>query len=429
MKTLLFLLSASLFMFARADIHVSAGFCGGSRHIEFVDEYGHALELYRLGEFDLADKRMPLYAYWSSEDDASKSHLGYGWHVPWFECRMIPIDESTYELRSMSGARLRFRRDPKNTKIYRHGKNVCATASKDAVKVYLRSAPCSSPDLVFVGGRLDQFAYASKTFKVAYEKGYFSKMTCGGRTVLSVKRAAQDSRRIEIFFNGKKDGPACVWTGRTTVCTGIKAGLPVMSEHSTVVAMQTAKEERYDFSYGMKGGRCRMFDGRTEITWDPATRSIVTHGDWTYDVSGHDPDRGIWRLRRRSAGGEENEYSYDARTGMQTKIYKGVRETARLFTSGKLRGMMRWHEMRMPGLYATKTEYTYDENKRAIYFKIINLLDNTYSEYWKDSDDRIEKVRYNGDDKTTQKFVYAPDGSRTVVRETDNAASKGKTGK
>jgi len=43
MKTLLFLLSASLFMFARADIHVSAGFCGGSRHIESVDEYGHAL--------------------------------------------------------------------------------------------------------------------------------------------------------------------------------------------------------------------------------------------------------------------------------------------------------------------------------------------------------------------------------------------------
>lgn len=155
-KTLLLLLCASLFISARADIHVSAGFYGGRRHIESLDEHGHALELYRLGEFDLADKRIPLYAYWSSEDDVSKSHLGYGWHVPWFECRMIPVDESTYVLRSMFGERLRFRRDPKNTKLYRHGKNVCATASKDVVKVYLRSAPSSAPDLVFVGGRLNQ---------------------------------------------------------------------------------------------------------------------------------------------------------------------------------------------------------------------------------------------------------------------------------
>jgi hypothetical protein len=329
----------------------------------------------------------------------------------------------------MFGERLRFRKDPKDTKLYRHGKNVCATASKDVVKVYLRSTPVSAPDLVFVGGRLDQFAYDSKSFRIAYEKGCFSKMTCGGRTVLSVKRAARDSRRIEIFFNGKRDRPARVWTGRTTVCTGFKAGSPVMSERSTVVAMQTAKEERYDFSYGMKGVWGRMFDGRTEITWDPATRSIVTHGDWTYDISGHDPYRGIWRLRRRSSGGEVNEYSYDARSGMQVKIYKGVKEIARLFTSGKLRGMMRWYETHVPGSYAERTECTYDENKCLIYFKRINLLDNTYSENWMNSNGKLEKVRYNGDYKTTQKFVYASDGSRTVVRETDNAASKGKTGK
>ena len=42
---------------------------------------------------------------------------------------------------------------------------------------------------------------------------------------------------------------------------------------------------------------------------------------------------------------------------------------------------------------------------------------------------QLEKVRYNGDNKATQKFVYAPDGSRTVVREVDNATSKGEAGK
>ena len=429
MKTLSLLLSASVFISARADIHVSAGFYGGSRHIESVDEHGHALELYRLGEFDLADKRIPLYAYWSSEDDVAKYHLGYGWHVPWFECRMIPIDESTYELRSMFGERLRFRRDPKNTKLYRHGKNVCATVSKDVVKVYLRSAPSSSPDLVFVGGRLDQFAYASKTFKVVYDGGYFSKMTCGGRTILAVERNKKEKGGLLIHFNGRNDGSACVLIGRAPVCVGVKNGMPVVLERNTLVSMQTSNGAHYAFSYGLKDGAARMHDGFKENTWDPATRNILTNGDWTYDVSDHDPDSGIWHLRRRSVGGEENEYSYDARTGMQVKVYQGVKEIVRLFTSGKLRGMKRWYETHVPGSYAERTECTYDENKRLIYFKHINLLDNTYSENWMNSNGQLEKVRCNGDDKTTQKFVYASDGSRTVVREMDNAALKGKAGK
>ena len=429
MKVLLLLWAAFLSISARAGIHVSAGFCGGSRHIESVDEYGHALGLYRLGEFDLADKKIPLYAYWSSEDDVTKSHLGHGWHVPWFECRMIPVDGSTYELRSMFGERLRFRKDPKNTKLYRHGKKVCATASKDVVKVYLRAAPSSVPDLVFVSGRLDQFVYASKTFKVVYDGGYFSKMTCGDRTILSVGRDKKEDGGLLIYFNGRKDGPAGILIGRAPVCIGMKNGMPVVSERNALVSMQTANGEHYDFSYGLKGKSARMHDGFKEITWDPATRNILSYGDWTYDLSGHDPDRGVWHLRRRSAGGERNEYSYDARTGMRVKVYKGVKEIARLFTSGKLRGMMRWYETHVPGSYAERTECTYDENKCLIYFKHINLIDNTYSENWMNSKGQLEKVRYNGDNKATQKFVYAPDGSRTVVREVDNATSKGEAGK
>lgn len=401
---------------ANADIQVSSGFCGKDRHMEFVDPYGRALELYRLGEFELADTRIPLYAYWSSADDASKSMLGYGWHVPWFECRMIPIDASRYELRSMFGERVRFVKDTKNPKLYRLRQSACATVVKNTVKVYLRASPNGAPDMVFVGGRLVQFVYASRTFKLSYENGMFSRLSVGGRILMSVDRKTQSPNVLRICFNGKKNDCASVCVGKKFVCVGNSSGGPVMSERETVVGIVTDRGERFVFSYGVENGRGRMFDGRTEIMWDPETRTISTHGEWTYDVVGHDPDMGVYRLRRFSVDGKEESYSYDAKTGHRVKVYGGVRDVARRFTSGKLRGMMRWHEIHGPGSYATRTEYTYNEKLRAVYFKIVDLRDNSYSEYWKDSSDRLAKVRRNGDDSTTEVFHYAADGSRTVER-------------
>lgn len=401
---------------ANADIQVSSGFCGKDRHMEFVDPYGRALELYRLGEFELADTRIPLYAYWSSADDASKSMLGYGWHVPWFECRMIPIDASRYELRSMFGERVRFVKDTKNPKLYRLRQSACATVVKNTVKVYLRASPNGAPDMVFAGGRLVQFVYASRTFKLSYENGVFSRLSVGGRALVSVERKAQDPNVLCICFNGRKRDCAHVSVGKKTVCVGSSSGSPVLSERESVVDMVTACGECFTFSYGTAGNKGRMSDGRKEITWNPETRTLSTHGAWTYDVAGHDPDRGVVSLSRSSTDGKVESFHYDARTGHRVKVYGGVRDVARLFTSGKLRGKMRWHEIYGPGSYATRTEYTYNEKLRAVYFKIVDLRDNSYSEYWKDSSDRLAKVRRNGDDSTIEVFHYAADGSRTVER-------------
>ena len=429
MRHVLSLAVVGIALCANADIRVSSGFCGRDRHMDFVDSYGRALELYRLGEFEFADTRIPLYAYWSSADDASKSMLGYGWHVPWFECRMIPVDASRYELRSMFGERARFVKDAKNPNLYRLRQNACATVVKNTVKVYLGPNPKAAPDMVFVGGRLDQFVYASRTFKLSYENGLFSRLAVGGRTLVSVERKAQDPNVLRIYFNGRKDDCACVSVGKKSVCVGSSSGSPVLSERDTVVDMVTAGGKRFAFSYGSAGGKGRMSDGRTEITWDPETRTISTHGEWTYDVTGHDPDKGMVRLRRSSADGKVESFSYDARTGRQVKVQYGVKEVARLFTSGKLRGMMRWHEKHGPGSSATRTEYTYNEKKQAVYFKIIDLRDNSYSEYWKDSRDRLAKVRRNGDDSTTEVFHYAADGSRTIERPGAATAPEGGTGK
>ena len=79
-----------------ADIHVTRGFLGENREMKFIDDCGNALAVYSLGEFDLVGAKLPLYAYWTSAAEQSKSLFGYGWHVPWFECRMLPASEKTY---------------------------------------------------------------------------------------------------------------------------------------------------------------------------------------------------------------------------------------------------------------------------------------------------------------------------------------------
>lgn len=93
-----------------------------------------------------------------------------------------------------------------------------------------------------------------------------------------------------------------------------------------------------------------------------------------------------------------------------------MRETVRLFTSGRLRGKSRWSERYIPGGFGERTECSYDEKGILVYFKRINLNDKTYVEIWNDDTGRIAKSRSNGDDTTACEYIFTPNGERVVVR-------------
>lgn len=401
---------------AEADIGVSSRCYVKNREMEHVDEYGHAVKVYRLGTFKLADRDVPLYAYWTSAAHSSKTVLGHGWHVPWFECRMFPIDGARYRLDSPLGDHLIFTKG-KDPKLYRYGRGACATVTKSIVNVYCQAEPTPVPDMTFFDGLLVQFRYASKVFKVIYERGHFRRMVLGERTLLAVERMPLGKSGITVYFNGRRDESVPVITGLKTVCVGYDSGKQVLDKRETVVGFRTAFGESFEFSYGVVGTKCWMNDGVAKVVWNPETRKIISYDDWTYDLTGHDPDHGIHRLRRINPAGEKEEYSYDMKSGIRIRDRGNVRDVTRLFTSGKLRGMMRWNEQNVPGHYEMRKEYSYDENKHLVYCRYINKANGFYTEYWYDQKGRVDRSRKNGDNATLLRFKYLTDGSRMIERE------------
>ena len=405
---------------ALSDIHVTRLFLAENREMPFVDWRGNAVEHYVLGEFDLVGTRLPLFAYWSSAAEQSKSLFGYGWHVPWFECRMLPLGEKMYELHSMFGERLRFVKDGKNSKLFRYHDVACAVVDKNYVKVYLGNKPGTMPDMGFLGGRLMQFRYASKVVRVEYENGYFRRMTCGGKRILSVDRKASDGKNsesnlIRIAFNGVKGTEMIARTGRREVCVGCSAAGPKFEQRATLVELALPHQEKQSFSYGNQGDVGRMSDGKGNVRWNIKSGKLLSHDDWIYDLSHHDPDAGVYRLRREKAGDAE-EFAYDAKFGKRVRLKCGIRDVSQLFTSGKLRGKIRWSERSLPGGEMVRTEYSYNQNGMLVYYKKVDKGKGDWSETWNDDKGRIVKFRLNGDDSTTRVYRYLADGSRKDER-------------
>lgn len=104
-------------------------------------------------------------------------------------------------------------------------------------------------------------------------------------------------------------------------------------------------------------------------------------------------------------------------TGESVKEILGGREVSRIFTSGKLRGKLRWREATQPGVYKERTEYLYNENGGLAYFKRIDFKEKSYLEGWYDAAGRIVKSRVNGDDDSIREYIYNPAGTRVAVVE------------
>ena len=411
---------------AAADMKVVSGFGGRNCDMNTVDNLGHAIQLYRVGELDIVGTRVPLFAYWTSAEDTRSSVFGYGWHIPWLECCMIPRDERSYEQLGVYGERTRFFRDKNSKDRFRSRYNRWAVVRKDEIRVYNSEKIEKEPDMVFRAGRLVQFRYRSKNVKLEYVNGLFSRMSVDGHKMLSVEKSGGMQGSFRLVF-----GPGTVTMtdfvrAPAEICLGFKDGKPIKDWGETLISLKTCAGESMSFFYGVeKTGMARMSDGRQMVTWDPSSRLIRTIDDWAYNITDIDPDRHNAHYYRKRANGEVEEFYMDWKTGVRIRDLRGCRETARLFTSGKFRGMLRWKERRIPGGFGERSEFSYNENGVLMYYKLVNLNDMTYTETWNDDTGRIAKSRLNGDDKTVCEYVFTPNGERVVVRSDGKIVHRG----
>ena len=100
---------------------------------------------------------------------------------------------------------------------------------------------------------------------------------------------------------------------------------------------------------------------------------------------------------------------------MRIRETKKCREVGRVFTSGKLRGKLRWNEKTLPEGRGNRTEYSYDENGCLVYSRRTDLKSKKVAESWTEPNGRVLKSRSNMDDKTVLEYIYATNGVRVAV--------------
>lgn len=402
-----------------ADMTVERGFGGWNENMNTVDNLGHAVLLYRMGEFDLVGMRVPLYAYWTSASVPQPSLLGYGWRIPWLECRMMPMDAQTYELWGVNGERLRFFKDKIVKNLYRTRHGQCAVVCKQVIKVYNSEKVASEPDMVFRAGHLTQFRYRSKRVRIDYDCGLFARMSVDGHHVIFVEKVPWKQGTCRLVFN-VEGSQAEFSRAAVEVCMGSRGTKPNMLRRETLTSLKNGFGEDYEFTYGLtKAGMARVSDGHHSVSWNPTTRLICTFDDWFYNITEVDSVCGIYgnaRYYRRRKNGETEAYHMNWKTGIRICDQLGCRVTSRLFTSGKLRGLLRWQEKHTPEGFGERTEFAYNENGILVYFKTIREKDKAYNETWNDEAGRIARFRVNGDDRTACEYIGTPNGERVVAR-------------
>lgn len=402
---------------AKGGLYIPPGFSHDGSPMEGSDRVGRAVMDYRLGTITLGNSSIPVFAYWTSADKDMNSMFGAGWHIPLFECRMLPLDANTYEMTSLtSGRGIRFYRDIHDRKRLTNRFKNAAIIDGDNIRIFCGRKVDNMPDMVFRKGRLILFRYQSTVFNLEYERGHFSQMTCSGRAVCALSSASGQQGAFAIDFGkGKK---VQFRTEKMEVCIGRKNGKPIINPLRTLRYLKSEDGKEFTFQYGVnQTGNGRFSDGENDVTWNADSRTIRTLNKWIYEISDVNLRDHTARLRRRNAGGAVEEFYKNWTTGESVKEILGCREVSRIFTSGKLRGKLRWREATQPGVYKERTEYLYDENGGLAYFKRIDFKKKSCLEGWYDSAGRIVKSRVNGDDDSIREYIYNPAGTRVAVVE------------
>lgn len=383
--------------------------------VDGADHKGHAILPERLGELD-ASGFTPIYAYWSSKDAASSPHLGCGWHIPIAESTIIPMDENRFEMHRPDGRteliyRLKSDRSKLRGRRYWRGE-----IDDDEIRIYTtkecRHGAC---ELLFKKGRLTRLKYRKLNATFTYRDRHTISIECNGKEVMRISKKDETDDICEIVFG----------CGRYAKIKLGNAKFPSASKERTATAVKEmlfSDGERKSFNYGIsKDGNGTISTSLgTRITWNPESRKIVSKDDWTYEVKEPTPKWNNVPIRRCNPKGEAEGDYLDLQTGIRTRESGFEKNMMRMFTSGFLRGNVRWDEHYANGKPKIRNEYSYNEKGRIVYIKTMRPVKTgrgwkVLSETWRDGDGNPLKIRYDGDDLKLKEYIYTPDGKNVAI--------------
>ncbi len=417
MKSTLMFLTLSLFAvvhcdFAVADVALSRGYAAMVGNMEGVDRKGRAYSVYRLGRIDTRKSTLEVFAVWSSAKRAHTTLFGEGWCVPVLDSRMYPIGVDTYEMLRADGRVCVYRKVSGKKGVFTGDLSDTAVVRPGEIRVYWGTNISDKADMVFRNGRLSSLRVNKSLLEYRYDANGSVKVICDGKEACRAEVSGKESRTSRIVFANGNEIQFSM--GEVPVCVGIAEGRVKVVPAWTLAELQYIGK-KLSFSYGSdSNGHGRFFDGTQTFSWNPENRCIAALNDWTYNIKPPKHGNNVHYYRKHK-NGEVEEYYVDLQSGTRIKEVRKCREEGRVFTSGRLRGKLRWNDKTRADGDGERIEYSYNENGRLVYYKSIDHKSQQVAESWFDQNGRILRSRSGMDDKTTLEYIYTSDGMRAAV--------------
>ena len=321
---------------------------------------------------------LPIRAYWSSANVGSSSVLGFGWSIPAFESRFIPLDE---------GGRWAFHQPDGYVRIFTRSRRKKAGPSAEKeftlyggpawraqvkgrrVTVTADPGDGGAPSKFhFQNGRLVRMSCEEGDFEFKYIGRKFDQIVSQGETAVKFIPAGKGKEESALVIN-EKDGvkriavvlrPAAVFARRE------KEETPRTDKRNCLSSLALPGREKLEFSYGSDPENVTFTAGDSQWTWDARTGFIKSHNGWNYDIAAPKTEFDEPRFFRENAAGDQEIHWYERSKGrLLRKFRDGSMLVRQMHTSGHMAyRRVRFERRTNPDGSVRDTEFDWDEQGR-----------------------------------------------------------------
>jgi len=363
LRTAVLAASLSFLVFEQASLFA----CGLSwspplNHFDGVNEYGFASYWSQIDAVDCGNNlKLPLIINFSSDRNSSSPYLGSGWLLPLLESCIYQVDEWNFVMVEPDGANRYFHRsDPQDLTLT----DKAGWAAKIDGNTITAWANCGWK-LVFSKGQLvSMTSPENRRFDWIRAGDKVMEIQEAGVSKLAVKWDEKGEAR-ELQFNGKS---ILIARDQKPDVQSISGKNIISSVNSSLskLTLPNGSIQKYEFGVDEQLRPTLNADGRA-ITWDPASKYILSDGDWNYNIQSGEKLFDYAAISRQNSKKQSESWHMDLSRGTEeVQGVDGKKTITSWFVSGNLAGKIRKIEEVSNKTVKIIQQCTYDEDGKPI---------------------------------------------------------------
>lgn len=310
------------------------------------------------------DLKLPLIINFNSSNEKTSPYLGKSFTLFLLEANMVQISENGFMATQPDGSLNYFMRTEPNGNVLNGSAGWKGEINGDTITTW---APCGWKIEYYRGKIVSMVTPQNRTLNFVYSGETVTEIRENGTAKLAIEYAKQGEADA-LVFGGKRmqitldQKPAVQNVQGQNFVGGMDQSLKTLDPTS-------GKTASFEFSVNQKVQPTLKITSNNNttrlITWDPATKRIISDGDWVYTIT---PNQNSNAAIARANSMHQSEYwSYDAAKGQEiTQGLNGDKTTRSWFVSGASTGNDRREETITKDRQKIVHEWIYDDNGQLV---------------------------------------------------------------